>query len=157
VAIIAIMIVVVAGLGGYLYAGKIKERAAFYASLVAFSEYLLINVRFSNIVLGEVIDKFAHENKSFAQFFCDVKGRLISSNFNDIMPKFLTLSEKEEVNNFLTSIGKFDLAGLEKNISFYKERFKSIAEVAALDVKKKVPLIEKISLGAGIALAIMII
>ncbi|MBO4570086.1 MAG: hypothetical protein J5689_02610 [Clostridia bacterium] len=153
--IVCVLIVVFSGLSGVFIASRYRERKAFFASLYNFLNYIKSNISFYKTRLEILIDNYDCETK-FKNFLISVKNNL-SSKVKNILPSYLTNQEKDEFVKFVSSLQNFDVSETIRSIDFYLSLVKNKVNQTGEEAKIKIPLIEKLTLGAGLIVAIILI
>ena len=153
--IICVLIVVFSGVSGVFIASRYRERKSFFANLYGFLNYIKSNISFYNAQLEDLIDGFDC-NFRFKNFLNSLKNNL-SGEIKNALPNYLTLEEKDEFIKFFLSIKTFDVIETIKSIDFYISQVKTRVNETSEEAKTKIPLIEKLTLGAGLVVAIILI
>lgn len=153
--IVCVLIVVFSGLSGVFIASRYRERKAFFASLYNFLNYIKTNISFYNTRLEVLIDSYDCET-NFKYFLINLKNNL-SDQVKSVLPNYLTTQEKDEFVKFVSSIKNFDVSETIKSIDFYLGLVKNKVNQTTEEAKTKIPLIEKLTLGAGLIVAIILI
>ena len=157
IGVIASLIIIFSGALGRLFTAKIREANSFYLSLISFCDYLLASINFSQVKLKEVFLKFNGSNNKFKNFLSQAQNHFEDQNFSLCIPNFLDETQQDEITRFLISLTQFDAAGVTNQIESFKARFKIYQSNYEAQVKVKAPLIEKLSIGVGLVIAILII
>ena len=124
-----------------------------YSSLINFSNDLISQISFNKTNINEIYSK---SKNSYAPVLNSIIDHYLSvSNMNNI--SFLNDEESQELLDFLNSVGKYDIDGVNSNINFYKNKFDNKLNILKENQKKKVEPIFKIIIILGLALSILLI
>lgn len=155
-AVVCCLIVVFSGLAGWFYADKFKKRKQFLDGAISFCKLYEQNLSFSREKFSDLIDKYIAQNKSvFRAFLFDIKNQ----NFNVSkikVPEFLTKQEADLVTQMFANLGSADYLTEAERIKGFKSQFENFLKGASEDETQKGRLGFKLSLGLGLALAIII-
>lgn len=154
--VVCCLIVVFSGLAGWFYADKFKKRKQFLDGAIDFCKLYEQNLSFSREKVSDLIDKYIAQNKSvFRAFLFSIKNQ----NF-DISkvktPEFLTKQEADLVSQMFVGLGSADYLTEAERIKGFKSQFENCLKRASEDETQKGRLGFKLSLGLGLALAIII-
>ncbi len=129
-----------------------KIKIAFYNSAIYYSKDLLSYISFNKNTAYEVFNS----NKSN---YCDDFVETIQTYFgvNQVSSKCLNDGELAQFEEFINSLGKYDVDETLKNINFYKLRFEQMVEDLKETLKRKVEPVFKIIIILGIVLSIIIL
>lgn len=155
--LLIVCLMIVFGGAGYIYKLKLKSEYLFNCYLLDFVKFYNSNMTlFKNDVVA-IIDKFLstkNKNAKFDDLF--VKCNNIYSFNNKVFEKYLSNSNAQIVNEYLSSVGKNEYEfEKEKNNNF--EKFLNDAiNVSKLNFENKGSLYFKLSLAIGAVVCIVL-
>lgn len=140
--LLLIVVFVVCVFLGFEIKNYFLSRLRFYEAMLIFCEHAKNQISF----YGTTKDKI------FSTFSDRVLKNVLQGEFDACLSE----SENKIVQEFLSSIGKFDVGKEVENISFYKNMFAEQREKCTLDYKKIGALSVKLSILFGILLCILL-
>lgn len=129
-----------------------KMKIAFYNSAIHYSKDLLSYIAFNKNTAYEV---FNFNKSNYCGDFVETVQTYFSNN--KIFSRCLNNAELAQFEEFVNSLGKYDVEETLKNINFYKLRFEQIMEDLKALLNRKVEPIFKIIIILGIVLSIIIL
>lgn len=136
----------------YEYRNINKKKILFYQSANVFINDLIANINFNKKSVYEIFKaNLANYNTLFVK---TMQGYFINQNLNS---ECLSSNELNSFEEFIKSVGVFDVDGTINNLSFYKMSFEQKIELLNNEYKKKVEPIFKIIIILGLAISILII
>lgn len=130
-----------------------KMKIEFYNSAYYFTNDLIAHIGFNKNTISEVF------KSNSANYSLPFKGAVESYLTNSKVLKSTCLNNEEtiQIQEFLNSIGKYDIDGAINNLTFYKLKFEQKYELLKQNFTKKVEPIFKIIIILGLALSVLII
>ena len=119
-----------------------EDRVKLSDAILSFCEYAKKQIDFYNTPKDQIID----------QYNSGILKKVLSGESD----KLLSVNENNKVQEFLSSIGKYDAQNELNNIEFYKLYFQSLKEKCTQDLQKKGGLSLKLSILIGILLCILL-
>lgn len=136
----------------YEYRNINKKKILFYQSANVFINDLIANINFNKKSVYEIFkSNLTNYNTLFVK---TMQGYFINQNLNS---ECLSSNELNSFEEFIKSVGVFDVDGTINNLSFYKMSFEQKIELLNNEYKKKVEPIFKIIIILGLAISILII
>ncbi|MDD4815811.1 MAG: hypothetical protein PHQ62_01555 [Clostridia bacterium] len=160
--VILVIVVILCGYIGYGLSSYYTNRTKFFKNLELLFEKLNLEINFSQSKLIQIMQNFSTQNKEVKKLISNFVNCLeydleIKTDvlFKDI--KILNNEEKNVINIFFLSLGKFDVINQTKQLQGQKEQLNLLYKTAEQEAKKFAPLYLKMGIIAGLLLALLLL
>lgn len=133
-----------------------KEKFDFYSNLKSFLQQFKINVSFKQEKIIDFLNNLKPK-KQFNLFIKEYKNYLKNNTFNFKEIKILEIDEKNQLENIIINLGKFDAKNEINQLDIFLLEIDEKLKKAESDKNKLCPLILKLSLLFAVGLAILLI
>ena len=154
--ILIIILIFIIMLIAHAVSEQYKEKFNFYENLKTFLNQFKINIAFKQEKIIDFLEK-TKSKKQFNLFINEYKNYLSTNEINLDQIKILDNDEKNQLENIVKSIGKFDAKNEINQLDMFIVEIDNKLKKAENDKNKLCPMILKLSLLFAIGLAILLI
>lgn len=160
---ILIVIVLMGGFIGYLFARKYKQRANFFSALILLCQKFDVEINYSRERLKNIFlsldEKIKKNLFGIDKNFISYLDKEIELDKNELFKNinFLKENEKDIIFPFFKSMGRSDIDSQSKEIKNYQNRFETLSLSADQENKKYGSLSIKLGIIAGLFLVVLFV
>lgn len=161
--ILVITILICFAMLGYGLSKYYIERKKFFSELELFMSNLSSHINFGREKILEIISNYNMQNKCCSMNkLCENYTKILKEKLsvNQNLFEGITILKKEEVQllqNFFSTLGKFDIYTQTKEINSYSEKFKEYYKNSSEECNKYAYLVLKLALIVGLLVCLLII
>ena len=148
---------------GYFFYKKYDKRKKFFSAIIMLAEKLSVEINFSRERLKVLVENFDNATKNnllgVDETFLSFLDKKTELNSNDIFKKAdcLKQDEKDFILLFLKTLGRSDVENQTKEIQNFITKFQEIKATCDAEYKKYGTLSIKLSIVAGLFIAVILI
>lgn len=150
--IVAIIVVAVGILVGYLCAGKYRARKVYFQAFYAFNDNFITELQY----MRREISKLFEGNRADNDFMQMARRALLERSTPD-KPSYLTADEYQFALDYFKAVGRTDAKTQSEWFTSRKKQLEKSSVDAENEAKKRGELYLKLGLLAGLALVIIVV